>query len=204
MGRHAETHLLVEPLCPGMAVTGRAKLAHNQDLAGELRGSGITLLAVDPLGPAAAATPNAAAMTPENPATRAPSPVGADPGRHALRLRGRRTDRSGGHRPRLRGRVGPRPRSGRRAVRGPAEVRDPRNLGGRPHVAPTSAQTKRARWMAAWPAELPPPPTTTASWPVVSRAVLIAAPYRTPVLDRPASGLPLSAGSRRSPPMHEV
>jgi NAD(P)-dependent dehydrogenase (short-subunit alcohol dehydrogenase family) len=52
----------------GMAVTGRAKLAHlahNQDLAEELRGSGVTVLAVDPLGPAAAATPNAAAMTPE-------------------------------------------------------------------------------------------------------------------------------------------
>lgn len=52
----------------GMAVTGRAKLAHlahNQDLAQELRGSGVTVLAVDPLGPAAAATPNAAAMTPE-------------------------------------------------------------------------------------------------------------------------------------------
>jgi NAD(P)-dependent dehydrogenase (short-subunit alcohol dehydrogenase family) len=52
----------------GMAVTGRAKLAHlahNQDLAEELRGSGVAVLAVDPLGPAAAATPNAAAMTPE-------------------------------------------------------------------------------------------------------------------------------------------
>jgi NAD(P)-dependent dehydrogenase (short-subunit alcohol dehydrogenase family) len=52
----------------GMAVTGRAKLAHlayNQDLAEELKGSGVTVLAVDPLGPAAAATPNAAAMTPQ-------------------------------------------------------------------------------------------------------------------------------------------
>ncbi len=52
----------------GMAVTGRAKLAHlahTRDLAEELRGSGITVLTVDPLGPAAAATPNAAAMTPE-------------------------------------------------------------------------------------------------------------------------------------------
>lgn len=52
----------------GMAVCGRAKLAHlahTQDLAEELRGSGITLLTVDPLGPAAAATPNAAAMTPD-------------------------------------------------------------------------------------------------------------------------------------------
>lgn len=52
----------------GMAVTGRAKLAHlahNQDLAEELGGSGVAVLAVDPLGPAAAATPNAAAMTPE-------------------------------------------------------------------------------------------------------------------------------------------
>ncbi|WP_436764491.1 SDR family NAD(P)-dependent oxidoreductase [Streptosporangium sp. V21-05] len=52
----------------GMAVCGRAKLArlaHSQDLAEELRGSGITVLSVDPLGPAAAATPNAAAMTPQ-------------------------------------------------------------------------------------------------------------------------------------------
>ncbi|MGW2092215.1 SDR family NAD(P)-dependent oxidoreductase [Promicromonospora sukumoe] len=52
----------------GMAVTGRAKLAHlahNQDLARELAPAGITVLAVDPLGPAAAATPNAAEMTPE-------------------------------------------------------------------------------------------------------------------------------------------
>jgi NAD(P)-dependent dehydrogenase (short-subunit alcohol dehydrogenase family) len=52
----------------GMAVCGRAKLAHlahSQDLAEELRGSGVTVLTVDPLGPAAAATPNAAAMTPE-------------------------------------------------------------------------------------------------------------------------------------------
>jgi len=52
----------------GMAVTGRAKLAHlahTQDLAEELRGSGVTVVTVDPLGPAAAATPNAAEMTPE-------------------------------------------------------------------------------------------------------------------------------------------
>ncbi|WFE53263.1 SDR family NAD(P)-dependent oxidoreductase [Micromonospora sp. WMMD1155] len=52
----------------GMAVAGRAKLAHlahNQDLAEALRGSGVTVLAADPLGPAAAATPNAAEMTPE-------------------------------------------------------------------------------------------------------------------------------------------
>ncbi|MFI8528043.1 SDR family NAD(P)-dependent oxidoreductase [Promicromonospora sukumoe] len=52
----------------GMAVTGRAKLAHlahSQDLARELAPAGITVLAVDPLGPAAAATPNAAEMTPE-------------------------------------------------------------------------------------------------------------------------------------------
>lgn len=52
----------------GMAVTGRAKLAHlahTRNLAEDLRGSGITVLTVDPLGPAAAATPNAAAMTPE-------------------------------------------------------------------------------------------------------------------------------------------
>lgn len=52
----------------GMAVTGRAKLAHlahNQDLGRELATSGVTVLAVDPLGPAAAATPNAAEMTPE-------------------------------------------------------------------------------------------------------------------------------------------
>ncbi|WP_020499814.1 SDR family NAD(P)-dependent oxidoreductase [Sciscionella marina] len=52
----------------GMSVTGRAKLAHLahvQELAEELRGSGVSVLAVDPLGPAAAMTPNAAAMTPE-------------------------------------------------------------------------------------------------------------------------------------------
>jgi NAD(P)-dependent dehydrogenase (short-subunit alcohol dehydrogenase family) len=52
----------------GMAVTGRAKLAHlahNQDLARELAADGVTVLAADPLGPAAAATPNAAEMTPE-------------------------------------------------------------------------------------------------------------------------------------------
>ncbi len=48
----------------GMAVSGRAKhLAHNQDLAEDLEGSGVTVLAVDPLGPAA--TPNAAEMAPE-------------------------------------------------------------------------------------------------------------------------------------------
>jgi NAD(P)-dependent dehydrogenase (short-subunit alcohol dehydrogenase family) len=52
----------------GMAVTGRAKLAHLahvRDLGDRLQGTGVTVLAVDPLGPAAAATPNAAAMTPE-------------------------------------------------------------------------------------------------------------------------------------------
>jgi NAD(P)-dependent dehydrogenase (short-subunit alcohol dehydrogenase family) len=52
----------------GMAVTGRAKLAHlahTQDLSRRLEGSGLTVLSVDPVGPAAAATPNAAAMTPE-------------------------------------------------------------------------------------------------------------------------------------------
>lgn len=52
----------------GMAVTGRAKLAHlahNQDLARELAADGVTVLAADPLGPAAAATPNAAEMTPD-------------------------------------------------------------------------------------------------------------------------------------------
>jgi NAD(P)-dependent dehydrogenase (short-subunit alcohol dehydrogenase family) len=52
----------------GMAVMGRAKLAHlahNQDLARELAGSGITVLAVDPLGQAAASTPNAMEMTRE-------------------------------------------------------------------------------------------------------------------------------------------
>lgn len=52
----------------GMAATGRAKLAHlahTRQLAEDLRGSGVAVLTVDPLGPAAAATPNAAAMTPE-------------------------------------------------------------------------------------------------------------------------------------------
>jgi NAD(P)-dependent dehydrogenase (short-subunit alcohol dehydrogenase family) len=52
----------------GMAVTGRAKLAHLAhalDLAEELKGSGISVLVVDPLGQAAAATPNGLAMTPE-------------------------------------------------------------------------------------------------------------------------------------------
>ena len=34
---------------------------------------------------------------------------------------------------------------------------------------------KRARWMAAWPAELPPP-TTTTSYPSISRAAVIALP----------------------------
>ncbi len=49
----------------GMAVSGRAKLAHlayNRELAQRLRGSGISVRAADP-GPAA--TPNAAEMTPE-------------------------------------------------------------------------------------------------------------------------------------------
>ncbi|NIH78168.1 SDR family NAD(P)-dependent oxidoreductase [Amycolatopsis viridis] len=49
----------------GMAVSGRAKLAHlayNRELAERLRGSGVAVLAADP-GPAA--TPNAAEMTPE-------------------------------------------------------------------------------------------------------------------------------------------
>ncbi|WAP52208.1 hypothetical protein OL239_02565 [Arthrobacter sp. ATA002] len=52
----------------GMAVTGRAKLAHlahNQQLARTLDSTEITVLAVDPLGPAAASTPNAMEMTPE-------------------------------------------------------------------------------------------------------------------------------------------
>lgn len=52
----------------GMAVTGRAKLAHlayTLDRAEDLRGSGISVLVVDPLGSAAAATPNGMAMTPE-------------------------------------------------------------------------------------------------------------------------------------------
>ncbi|MDQ0378767.1 SDR family NAD(P)-dependent oxidoreductase [Amycolatopsis thermophila] len=49
----------------GMAASGRAKLAHlayNRDLASRLRGSGVSVFAADP---GAAATPNAAAMTPE-------------------------------------------------------------------------------------------------------------------------------------------
>ncbi len=49
----------------GMAVSGRAKLAHlayNRELAERLRGSGIAVFAADP---GAAATPNAAEMTPE-------------------------------------------------------------------------------------------------------------------------------------------
>jgi NAD(P)-dependent dehydrogenase (short-subunit alcohol dehydrogenase family) len=49
----------------GMAVSGRAKLAHlayNQELADRLRGTGISVFAADP---GAAATPNAAEMTPE-------------------------------------------------------------------------------------------------------------------------------------------
>ena len=33
----------------------------------------------------------------------------------------------------------------------------------------------RARWIAAWPAELPPP-TTTTSYPSISRAAVIALP----------------------------
>ncbi len=52
----------------GTAVAGRvelAHLAHTRDLAEGLRGSGVSVLPVDPLGSAAAATPNAAAMTPE-------------------------------------------------------------------------------------------------------------------------------------------
>jgi NAD(P)-dependent dehydrogenase (short-subunit alcohol dehydrogenase family) len=49
----------------GMAVSGRAKLAHlayGLDLADRLRGTGVSVLAADP---GAAATPNAAEMTPE-------------------------------------------------------------------------------------------------------------------------------------------
>ena len=49
----------------GMAVSGRAKLAHlayNRELAQRLRGSGVSVFAADP---GAAATPNAAEMTPE-------------------------------------------------------------------------------------------------------------------------------------------
>ncbi|MFD2417889.1 SDR family NAD(P)-dependent oxidoreductase [Amycolatopsis pigmentata] len=49
----------------GMAVSGRAKLAHlayNQELAERLRGSGVSVFAADP---GTAATPNAAEMTPE-------------------------------------------------------------------------------------------------------------------------------------------
>ena len=34
---------------------------------------------------------------------------------------------------------------------------------------------KRDRWIAAWPAELPPP-TTTTSYPSISRAAVIALP----------------------------
>lgn len=52
----------------GMAATGRAKLAHlahDRSLATELHGTGVSLVVVDPVGPAAVATPNAAAMTPE-------------------------------------------------------------------------------------------------------------------------------------------
>ena len=52
----------------GMAVTGRAKLAHlaySLHLAEELRGSGVSVLVIDPVGPAAVATPNALEMTPE-------------------------------------------------------------------------------------------------------------------------------------------
>jgi hypothetical protein len=52
----------------GMAVTGRAKLAHlahSLDLGAELRGSGVSVLVVDHVGAGAVATPNAAAMTPE-------------------------------------------------------------------------------------------------------------------------------------------
>ncbi|MFJ9621925.1 SDR family NAD(P)-dependent oxidoreductase [Streptomyces sp. NPDC101181] len=52
----------------GMAVAGRAKLAHlahSLDLAEELSGSGVSVVVVDPVGPGAAATPNAAEMTPE-------------------------------------------------------------------------------------------------------------------------------------------
>ncbi len=66
----APTYTEVEPdgEYVGMAATGRAKLAHlaqTRDLAEDLAGSGVTVLSVDPLGSAAAATPNAAEMTPE-------------------------------------------------------------------------------------------------------------------------------------------
>jgi NAD(P)-dependent dehydrogenase (short-subunit alcohol dehydrogenase family) len=49
----------------GMAVSGRAKLAHlasNLELAGRLRGTGVSVFAADP---GAAATPNSGEMTPE-------------------------------------------------------------------------------------------------------------------------------------------
>ncbi|MCO5973693.1 SDR family NAD(P)-dependent oxidoreductase [Actinoallomurus soli] len=49
----------------GMAVSGRAKLAHlayTRELAGRLRGTGVSVFSADP---GAAATPNAAEMTPE-------------------------------------------------------------------------------------------------------------------------------------------
>ena len=36
-------------------------------------------------------------------------------------------------------------------------------------------RANRARWMAAWPAELPPP-TTKTSYPSISRAAVMAAP----------------------------
>jgi NAD(P)-dependent dehydrogenase (short-subunit alcohol dehydrogenase family) len=52
----------------GMAVTGRAKLAHlahSLDLAEQLRGSGVSVIVVDPVGPGAVETPNAAEMTPD-------------------------------------------------------------------------------------------------------------------------------------------
>lgn len=52
----------------GMAVTGRAKLAHlahTLDLAEELSSSGVSVFAVDPVGPGAVKTPNSAEMTPE-------------------------------------------------------------------------------------------------------------------------------------------
>ncbi|WP_246338545.1 hypothetical protein [Amycolatopsis endophytica] len=59
-----------------MAVSGRAKLAYNRELAARV--TGVTVLAADP---GAAATPNAAEMTPEilPPALRPRShAVGAD------------------------------------------------------------------------------------------------------------------------------
>ncbi|RDD85122.1 SDR family NAD(P)-dependent oxidoreductase [Streptomyces parvulus] len=52
----------------GMAVTGRAKLAHlshSLDLAEQLRGSGVSVIVVDPVGAGAVDTPNAAEMTPD-------------------------------------------------------------------------------------------------------------------------------------------